>query len=332
MPDQAAGQRAAALDLRAAARAMLDARAVVLCAHVSPDGDAVGAVLALTLALRAAGVDATPTLADPVGPPATYSFLPGFSLYRPSADLGGIDLFAAIDVPNLDRLGAAEHLATSARSILVIDHHPDNAMSGSLNVVDPGAAAVGQMVWHMLPHLRVVPTPQIALCCYVALMTDTGRFSYGNTDSRTLRDAAEMVDAGADPSRAYSLVYESRSPAYMRLLGLTLSRVTHANGGKVAYSWYTAEDLASTGARSDEAEDLVDAVRAVGDVEVVFLIKAADGSSRVSLRAKDSFDVGAVARELGGGGHAAAAGATVDGGVDEALAAILPLIQQGARA
>jgi phosphoesterase RecJ-like protein len=316
-------------DRAAAAAAMLAGRSIVLCAHVNPDGDATGAVLALTLALRTAGVDAVPTLADPHDAPASYAFLPGFELYRPPAHLAAPDVFVAVDVPNLARLDSASALATGARSLVVIDHHVDNARFGAVNLVDPDAAAVGQMVWRMLPDLGVRPTPDIAQCCYVALLTDTGRFSYGNTDPTALRDAADMIEAGADPLHSYTMVYEGRSAAYLRLLSVVLSRITHANGGQVAYSWYTPEDLASTGASVGETEDLVDVVRTVGDVEVVFLLKEIDGSTRLSLRAKDSFDVGSVARALGGGGHHAASGASVDGGVPEALAALLPLLPGG---
>jgi phosphoesterase RecJ-like protein len=211
-----------------------------------------------------------------------------------------------------------------------VDHHPDNALFGAVNVVDPAAAATGQILWRMLPSLGVRPTPEIAQCLYVAVMTDTGRFSYGNTDAGVLRDAAAMLDAGADAFGAYAAVYERRSPGYLRLLGLTLSRVTHANGGLVAYSWITDEDIASCGALPGETEDLVDVVRTVGDVEAVLLLKPNGESTRVSLRAKAGFDVGAAARTLDGGGHHAASGATVAGGLDEALAAVLPLLPGGA--
>ena len=318
--------------LREVASLLRDATSVVVCSHVNPDGDAVGAVLGAALALRASGVDAIPTLADEGSAPVNYSFLPGFGLYRAASTLAAPEVFLALDVPNIDRLGVARQLARDAGAIAVIDHHPDNALFGAANYVDPAAAAVGQMIWRMLPDLDVSPDPSIASCLYVALMTDTGRFSYGNTDSRALRVAADMIDAGANAFRAYSNVYETRSPAYMRLLGLTLSRITHANDGRVAYSWITGDDVSSTGAMPEEAEDLVDMVRAVAAVEVVFLLKSQDGHCRMSLRAKGPFDVGAAARTLGGGGHHAAAGATVDGGVPEALAALLPLLPGSDRA
>lgn len=313
-----------------AARALSSAGTVVVCAHVHPDGDAVGATLGAVLALRSLGIEATPTLADGRKAPATYAFLPGHDLYRTADELTAPDVFLALDCPNWSRLGDAECLARSAETVVVVDHHPDNTGYGHVNVVDATAAATGQILWRMLPHLGVKPARDVATCLYVATMTDTGRFSYGNTDARVLREAAEMVDAGADAYHAYSAVYEARSASYLRLLGLTLSRITHANDGRVAYSWITDEDLAMTGTLPEETEDLVDVVRTVGDVEAIALFKPEDGSTRVSLRAKAAFDVGSAARALGGGGHHAASGATVPGGLDDALMAVLPLLPGGA--
>jgi phosphoesterase RecJ-like protein len=311
------------------ARALTRASSVVVCAHVHPDGDAVGSTLGLVLALRGLGIEAIPTLADGTVPPSTYAFLPGFDLYRTADSLAAPDVFVALDTPNWSRLGDAEELARSAGSVVTIDHHPDNTGYGTLNAVDSAAAATGQIIWRMLPQLGCAVTPDVAQCLYVAVMTDTGRFSYGNTDEAVLRDAAAMLDAGADAFRAYGAVYESRSACYMRILGITLSRVTHANNGRVAYSWITDTDIASCGGLAGETEDLVDVVRTVGGVEAVVLLKPNETETRVSLRAKGSFDVGAAARMLGGGGHHAASGATVPGGLDDALAAILPLLPGG---
>ncbi len=317
------------LDWDGAVSALTSAGSVAVCAHVDPDGDAIGSVLAATLALRSIGVAAVPTLADDAPVPSTYAFLPGSDRFIPAADVPAPDIFLALDTPTPARLGSAQRLADDARLIVVADHHPDNRHFGDVELFDPRAAATGQIVWRLLRKLRVPPTPDIAYCLYVALMTDTGRFSYGNTDSRALRDAANMVIAGADPYAAYDATYERRSPGSLRLLGLALSRVMVANGGRVAYSWVGADDLEATGTSMPETENLVDAVRQLGGVDAVFLAKVVGGHVRVSLRSKTGADVGAVARALGGGGHAAAAGTTIEGDLDAALAALLPLLPGG---
>ena len=309
---------------RAVASALLSARSVVVCAHVNPDGDAVGAVLSLTLALRAAGVDATPTLADEHAAPATYSFLDGFGLYRPASSLSAPDIFVALDTPTWARLGEAEPLARSAASVIVIDHHSDDACYGEMNLVDADAAATASIVWRLLPLLGVAPTSAIATASYVGLMTDTGRFSYGNTTPRALRDAADMIEAGADAHCLYAKVYESRTGPALALLGRVLSRVTLANDDRVVYSWITDNDLAETGALPEETENLVDIVRQTGSVDAVVIFKEEAGVVKVSLRAKSpTLDVGAIARLFGGGGHVAAAGATIALPLDDAIGAVL---------
>ena len=161
--------------------ALRKASSVVVSAHVSPDGDGIGSVLGLTLALRDAGVPAVPTLADDAPPPSTYDFMPGYALYARAGELQAPDVFVALDSPTAARLGEAETLAASAGTLCVIDHHPDAEPFGDVNVLDSTASACGQMVWRLLDPLDVEPSPEVAICCYVGLLTDTGRFQYQNT-------------------------------------------------------------------------------------------------------------------------------------------------------
>ena len=191
--------------LNDAARALAGAGSVVVCAHVHPDGDAVGATLGVVLALRSLGIEATPTLADGRSAPATYAFLPGHDLYRTADEIETPDVFLALDSPNWSRIGDAECLARAAGTLVVIDHHPDNTRFGHVNVVDSTAASTGQIIWDLLPLMGAARNADVATCLYVATMTDTGRFSYGNTDARVLRDAAAMVEAGVDAFHAYAV-------------------------------------------------------------------------------------------------------------------------------
>ncbi len=299
------------------------AESVVIGGHVKPDGDALGSILGLTLALRGAGIAAVPVLADE-NLPSTYSFLPGYALFASAIDVETPDVFVAVDTPSLSRLGAAEPLATGAETVISIDHHPDNALFGEVNLVDEHAAASGQLVWHLLERLEVRPTPEIALCLYVALLTDTGRFQYQNTNAAALRDAAAMLDAGVDPAETARLVYQSRSAAALALDSRVMSRITLANSGRVAYSHVSDEDFQQTGAQSQDSENLVDVVRTLGGVDVVLLFRFHDGETRVNLRSKTGFDVGSLAREFGGGGHAAAAGFTAEKSLEQVLAEMLP--------
>lgn len=306
------------------------AKAVVVCGHVRPDGDAMGAVLGLTLALRQVGVPAVPMLADTdTQPPATYSFLPGFALFMPLSDLEQPDVFVAVDTPNFSRLGDAEPMARAAETLIVLDHHPDNDGFGTVNVTDPTAAASGQIVWRLLERLELDPSPEVATCCYVGLMTDTGRFQFDNTSADAFRDAAAMVERGASPAEASRLVYQERTAGSLRLQALAMSRVEIVNDGKVAWSWIAEPDFPAARARREESEYLPDAVREIGGVEVVVLLREVDGEVRGNLRAKTGFDVGSVAREFGGGGHAAASGFTMPGRIDDVLPVLLSRLPGG---
>ena len=130
------------------------ASSVVVCAHVRPDGDAVGSVLAMTLALRENGIAAVPTLANVEDPPTTYSFLPGFGLYVPAEQLEAPDVFIAMDCPSAVRLGLGQPLMESAQSVIVFDHHPDGDEYGTLNIIDVTASATAQLVWEFAKTAR----------------------------------------------------------------------------------------------------------------------------------------------------------------------------------
>lgn len=309
--------------------ALRKATSVVVCAHVRPDGDAVGSALGMTLALRENGIPAVPTLANVEPPPTTYSFLPGFGLYVPAEQLEAPEVFVSLDSPNPDRLGIAKPLEEAAGTVVVFDHHPDATEFGAVNVLDATATATGELVWRFAKALDTPPSAEVALCCYVGLITDSGRFSYDNTTARALRDAAEMIDAGVDPSETARLVYQNRSKAALDIEARAMSRLTVVNGGRVGYAWVTDEDFDELGVLPEEAEPLPDAVRVLGGIDVAVLLRQHGDEVRANLRAKTGFDVGAVARHFGGGGHHAASGFTFQGTIDELLPVLLPLLPGG---
>ena len=310
--------------------ALRHASSVVVCAHVRPDGDAVGSVLALTLALRENGIAAVPTFADSDGVPGTYSFLPGFGLYVPAEELEAPDVFVALDTPVLSRLGDAAALAQSAKTLIVFDHHPDCCNFGTFNVSDASAAATTQIVWRFCASLDKSPSRHVAQCCYVGMITDTGRFSYDNTSADALRDAAAMLDSGVDAAETSRLVYQNRSAASLALEARVMSRLVTVNHGRVACSWVTDDDFAETGALRTESESLPDAIRVLGGIDAAILLGQRGDEIRVNLRSKTGCDVGSIAREFGGGGHRAASGFTWPGtDRDQLLAKLLPLLPGG---
>lgn len=317
--------------LARAAEALRGARSVVVGAHIDPDGDAVGSILGLMHVLDQVGIPVVPVLPSRAELPETYAFLPGVERFRHAEQIDIPAVFVSLDSPELRRLGDAQALAAAADTLIMIDHHPDASADTAIAVLDASAAASGCLVWQLAEQLGIAPGAPAATCLYTAVLTDTGRFSYSNTDASTLILAARMVDAGAHPNDIYSAVYENRSLGAQALLARALGRITLANHGRVAYSWVTDEDYAETGALPPEGENLIDHVRALGGVDAVFLVKTNGMTSRVNLRAKGSADVGSVARTLGGGGHRAAAGATVEGDLGQVLSLLLPLLPGGGR-
>ena len=309
--------------------ALRHATSVVVCGHVRPDGDAIGSTLGVTLALREAGIPAVPTLASRSTGPSTYAFLPGFALFVAAEQLEAPDVFIAVDSPNAERLGLAEPLMHAARTVIVIDHHPDAQPFGAINIVDAKAAAAGELVWELAKVLEETPSNDVALCCYVGLVTDTGRFSYDNTTERAFAEAAEMVAAGVDPSEIARLVYQSRSKASLAIEARAMCRLTVVNDGRVCYAWVNDDDFAELGVQPEEAESLPDAVRVLGGIEVALLLRQAGDEVRVNLRAKTGFDVGGVARRFEGGGHRAASGFTFQGTIAQLLPLLLPMLPGG---
>jgi phosphoesterase RecJ-like protein len=317
--------------MSAAAEAITTAKHVVVGSHVDPDGDAIGSTLGLAFALDALGIPCTLVLGSGAACPSTYAFLPGSQRLAGAVPVPSPYVLVGLDSPDVRRLGQGAALADAADAVVMIDHHPDATDLVDVRVFDTSAAATGSLVWKLLPHLGVTPDERIATCLYTAVLTDTGRFSYSNTTAETLRVAADMVSAGAHPHDVYTSVYENRSPGAQQLVGRTLARVRVVNGGRVAYSWIDDEDFAATGALPEEAENLIDYVRALGGVDVVFLAKVSAAGVRANLRAKSNADVSAVARAFGGGGHRAAAGFTIEGDLDALLPRLLPLLPGGAR-
>lgn len=317
----------------AAVKELIDeAQRIVICAHTSPDGDALGSVLGLMETIRARWPhkEVTPLLADDAPVPRIYSFLPhAEELVRPSACTLDPDLFIAVDLSQMGRLNLAQEVCRRAKKVAVLDHHPCDVPMGDAEVVRPGAAAVGVIIAEFALFLQVEITPHIAQNLLCAIVTDTGRFQYQNADGEAFAVASLLVSRGASPSEISLNVYQSFRLPFLHLKSLVMGRITTFEGGRIAYSYATQNDLERTGADLDESDGLIDVVRSVEGSEIaLFLKKVPNGKVRGNLRSKGAHDVSAVARLMGGGGHRAAAGFTFDGDIDEALAAVLPPLRK----
>jgi bifunctional oligoribonuclease and PAP phosphatase NrnA len=290
--------------------------------HENPDGDALGSLLAVTLALRRLGKDAVMYLAGPVPLPQEYLFMPLDELLRELPDDASERVLLAVDCANESRLGPDPEILMSARLVVNIDHHHDNTRFGNIDLVVPRASSTGEVLRDLLRELGVELTPDIAEALYIALVTDTGRFQYTNTTPKALRLAAELVEAGANVHRVFQGVYESVQFAKLKLLARALERAQVFEGGRIVVSHLLRDDFNDVGAAEPYAEGIIDYLRAVEGADMAVLIREPPRSvgptRRVSLRASvDELDVSRIARRWGGGGHRQAAGFSSEESVEE---------------
>jgi phosphoesterase RecJ-like protein len=289
--------------------------------HENPDGDALGSLLAATLALRQLGKDAVMYLPGSTPLPREYAFMPLEDLVRePPADAAERVLLA-VDCAKEDRIGD-EAVLSRAPLVLDVDHHHDNTRFGDLNLIVAGASSTGEVLRDVFAELGVELTPELAEPLYIALVTDTGRFQYANTTPKALRLAAELVEAGADIHAVFQQVYESVEFAKLKLLARALGRAEVLEGGRIVVSHLMRNDFDEVGAAEPYSEGIIDYLRAVEGAELAVLIReqlnesahAYKGSLRSSI---DELDVSTIARQFGGGGHPQAAGFSSDAPLPE---------------
>jgi len=301
-------------------------RRVLLLNHVSPDGDCLGSTLALAHALHARGQHAVVASSD--GVPEMYRFLPGAGQIvteLPPDEPFDAAVFMECSTP--DRAGVLAARAVGVPLWINIDHHVSNGGYGDLILYEPSAAAVGELVTPIVQALGPIDPPT-ATCLLAALLTDTGSFRYASVTPRTLRIAADLVEAGASPGDVYTQVYENRPAAALRLLGMALSRLEISADGRVAWTAVTQEMLRASGASMEESEGIVGALRAIGGVQVALLFKEEPDGIRVSLRGRPGVRAHVIAEAFGGGGHAAAAGFTAAGPLPDVVRRTLDAVER----
>ncbi len=307
-----------------------EAQTIAICAHTSPDGDAIGSALGLAELIGRVWPDkqVTNLLADPDVVPRTYQFLPGTTSFVHVDDYEvDPDLFICVDLSSPSRLNEAEKVLERASKVAVLDHHPSNERFWDAGVVRPDAAAAGVIVAEYANRLGCL-TQTMAQNLLCAIVTDTGRFQYQNANPEAFKVASMLVDAGASPAEVAVNVYQSDRLAYLHLCATVMGRITTFEQGKIAYSYVTDADLRASGVPVAECDGLVDLVRCVEGSEVTLFLKQIPGGKvRGNLRSKSNRDISCIAKEMGGGGHLAAAGFTVDGDIDQALSVVLPKLR-----
>jgi len=298
-------------------------RVTTIC-HENPDGDTLGAGIALALAAERLGKAAEVVCADP--PPPSLAFLPGIGRVQSAPTLEP-DVAVVVDSAELSRTGsiAIEHADWLARARIVnIDHHVSNPGFGAAQLVDHEAAATCELVALLLPELGVPLDEELATLLLTGIVQDTHTFAHPNATPRTLRVAALLVEAGASLSSINRKVYADRPFSTLALWGLMLAGIAQRCDGRIVYSSMTTEMLAATGEQPTASEGFIDLLASSRDADVTVLFKEVDATStRVSVRTTERADAVAITSAFGGGGHVRAAGCTLTVGIDAARELVL---------
>jgi bifunctional oligoribonuclease and PAP phosphatase NrnA len=285
----------------------------VLSSHARPDGDSIGSQLAMAYALKGLGKEVAAFNADPAPPPLMA--FPGVSGIRIAPEVAGAyDAAIIMECGELSRTGVR---GLDRYFVINIDHHPGNSGYGKINWFDASAAACGEMVYELVLALGAPLTPEVATHVYLAILTDTGSFHYSNITPRTFEIAKQCITAGVDPVLVARNVYDSNNMGRLKLFGAVLSAMQIDQSGRIAIVYLDHEMARAAGGTYEDTEGLINLPLTVKEIRAVVFFKEEEGETyRVSMRSKGEIDIGAIAKEFGGGGHKNAAGCTVTGGVD----------------
>jgi phosphoesterase RecJ-like protein len=290
-----------------------ESETICIVGHVRPDGDCAGSQLGLSLALINAGKKVTCWNQDPI--PAKLAFLDTKKLMEKPEKSRQFDCVIATDCASLERLGTAAECIIERKILINIDHHTSNTRYGNMNWIAAREPSTGELIFRLLKVANWPITPAISDCLFTAVSTDTGSFQYPTTRPATYHVAGELVKRGANLAKICDEVYQSYPLARVRLLRHVYNkfRLTHDN--QIAYFWLKKADYARTGSNPSDSEGLIDHIRAIEPVVIACVFEEVEPElTRISFRSKSpKVDVNKIAQIFGGGGHAAAAGARVQG-------------------
>ncbi len=295
----------------------------LLTTHENPDGDALGSLLAMNEVLEQMGKDTVMFMSANEFPlPYEYRHLPLDNVARELPADAAERTIVFLDCGNIDRM-PVNFLQRDAARILNIDHHHDNTLFGTANLVVGQASCTAEIIYLLIKDLDVEITPTLAEALYVALVTDTGRFQYTNTSPTSHRMAAELMEYGVDVHEVFRRLYENVPYGKVMLLSKVLSRVERHDDGRLTISFIERADYEENGSDESLSEGIVDHIRALEGTTVAALVRdqlkgGREGIRKVSLRtADDQVDVSIIARKEGGGGHRQAAGFSTEKSSEE---------------
>lgn len=291
----------------------------LLIGHINPDGDTIGALLALAIVLKKFKKTVTVLIDDTI--PEIFLFLPEISLFTRQELRSSYQVIVTIDVANTGRLGKGVRFLKTAKTIINIDHHEDNTLFGHLNYIDPQSSAVGEQVFQLIKML----TPQIdqdtATCLYTSILSDTGGLQFPNTTADTLQIAYQLVSYGANHSRIIQQIFRNRTLSEIKLIGMVCENLQINSENRFCWAVVTQKMMEKVDACYEHTDRLVDFVGQVKDTDFAIMFKELNnGLIKVSLRGKDTnnqIQLNKIAALFNGGGHPKAAGFVAKGTIEE---------------
>ena len=299
------------------------AQRVLVTSHIRPDGDAIGSSLALGLALLDDGKQVQVVLAD--GLPSSFKHLPGSEVIKTKAD-GDFDLIISVDCSDLKRVGKA--LDGYHPPDIVIDHHSTTEAFGDINLIDPQAAATASVLTRYMPNWGLIISAPIAANLLTGLVTDTLGFRTSNTTPEVLRQAADLIELGADMTRLYYLSLVRRTFSATKYWGAGLSHLARADG--IVWTALTLADRKVAGYNGNDDADLISVISSIDEADIAIIFTEQNKhKTKVSWRGlKPNVDVAQIASQFGGGGHKAASGAELTGSLDEVQKRVLEITRK----
>jgi phosphoesterase RecJ-like protein len=298
------------------------ANRILVVSHIRPDGDAIGSLLGLGLSLQQAGKEVQMVLSD--GVPQNFRHLEGSRLVRQQPE-GDFDLVCVVDCSDLKRTGSA--LRERGEPDINIDHHITNLQYGRINLVDPQAVATAEILVDLLTELGLPFDRRCADALLTGLITDTLGFRTTNMTPKALRQAARLMELGADLPGLYHRSLVRRSYEAARFWGTGLSSLERSD--RLAWTTLTMKDRKAVGYPGKDDADLVNILSSLEDIDIaVIFVEQPSGQVKVSWRAQPGFDVSQIALQFGGGGHPAAAGAEIPGSIESVRPTVLKETQR----
>ena len=301
-------------------------RRIALTTHVNADGDGVGSEVALWHLLTARGLK--PAIANPTPVPERFNFLlPAGADHsdRAAKEIEAADVVVVLDISELSRLGDLQRAIKQSHAVACIDHHvSQGSLPGGPRLVAPEAAATAELVFDLASALGWSICPEAARALYVGLLTDTGAFRFANTSPRALRVAGALLERGVSPESIYESVYASAPEGRVRLMTEVLQTLVVEPDVGLAWVTVPPDALQRHGATADDLDGIVEYPRSIAGVRLALLFRQiANGRVKVSFRSIGDVDVAELAHRFGGGGHARAAGASLEGSIAEAQQEVL---------